>query len=85
MKRLLFQGDQNCDVEKIDCRSAWSGFGMEVFATLSHVLIPSAGSLQIVAGIFELRLKLPMNLAKHDVFSVEKSINHSLLVIHSAK
>jgi hypothetical protein len=28
---------------------------------------------------------LPMNLAKHDVFSVEKSINHSLLVIHSAK
>jgi hypothetical protein len=54
-------------------------------AILSHVLAPAADSLETVAGIFELRLKSPMNLVKRDIFSAEKSNNHSLLVAHSAK
>jgi hypothetical protein len=55
---------------------------MEVCATLLHVLVPAAGSSQIVAGIFELHLKSPMNLLRRDVFSVETSNNHSLLGGH---
>jgi hypothetical protein len=58
---------------------------MEVLATLSHVLTSAVDSLQTVAGIVELRLKLPMNLARRNVFSVEKSNNHSLLVLHPAR
>jgi hypothetical protein len=57
---------------------------MEVFATLSHVLAPAVDSSQTVAGIFELRLKSPMNLVRRDVFSVEKSNHDSLLRVHSA-
>jgi hypothetical protein len=38
-------------------------------------------SSQTAAGIFELRLKSPMDLVKRDVFLAEKSKNHSLLVV----
>jgi hypothetical protein len=58
---------------------------VEFPATLSNVLAPAADSSQTVTGIFELRLNSPMNLVRHDVFSVEKSNNDSLLVVHSAK
>jgi hypothetical protein len=76
MKRFLFRAGQNLDVENINWRSAWSGFVMEVFATLSHVFTPAGASSQTVASIFKLRLKSPMNLVRRNVFSVEKSNTH---------
>jgi hypothetical protein len=85
MKRFLFEVGQNVDIEKSDWRSAWSLFVTEVFSTLLHVLTRAADSLPTVASIFELRLKLPMNLVRHEVFLVEKSNNHSSVGVHSAK
>jgi hypothetical protein len=84
MKRLLFEAGQNFDVAKINWRSVWSWFVMEVFATVSPVRALAADSSQTVAGIFEPRLKSPLNLVRRDVFSVAKSNNHSMLMVHSA-
>jgi hypothetical protein len=57
---------------------------MEVFATLSRGLEPTADSSQSRVRIFDLQLKSPMNLVRRNI-SVEKSNNHSLLVVRSAK